>query len=259
MKVNKKVISFIVLVFVLMAYPYYSIITNGIKNSTGWVMLLAMWSPGISAVIIKLYFDRNIKGFGWEFKNFKLFILSYFIPFFIGLLIYSIAWMTGLGELQPLSLLNLILLPTLGVMMSSLFVIGEEIGWRGFLLPEIYRTLSYTKTSFVIAAIWCIYHYPILFLGGYHNGTSVWLSFLFFTLSIIGVSFVVTWIRIKSDSIWPAVLIHSSHNLFFQQYFNPMTVSNSEYTEWFTTEFGAGAAVLYGIAGYYFWRKRHLL
>jgi uncharacterized protein len=36
-------------------------------------------------------------------------------------------------------------------------------------------------------------------------------------------TFVWTWMRLKSDSIWPCVISHASHNTFIQQFFNPLT------------------------------------
>lgn len=52
-----------------------------------------------------------------------------------------------------------------------------------------------------------------------------------------------------------AVIIHASHNLFTQAVFDPLTVDRG-YTEYFTTEFGAGLAITYALVAYWCWRQR---
>jgi len=72
---------------------------------------------------------------------------------------------------------------------------------------------------------------------------------------IISMSFTYTWLRMKSGSVWTAVLLHASHNLFIQSIFTPLTqdTGNSAYC---IDEFGAVLPVAGIILAVYFWTRR---
>ena len=61
--------------------------------------------------------------------------------------------------------------------------------------------------------------------------------------------------RLKSGSLWTAVILHASHNLFIQQVFDRLTVDRGR-TQYFTTEFGLGMALFYLAVAYVCWRRR---
>jgi uncharacterized protein len=69
---------------------------------------------------------------------------------------------------------------------------------------------------------------------------------------LIGVSFVYSWLRLKSGSLYPAVLLHATHNLFIQGLFDPLTIDTGT-TKYIIGEFGAGLAVTGMITGVIFW------
>lgn len=69
------------------------------------------------------------------------------------------------------------------------------------------------------------------------------------------VSFAFTWMRLKSGSLYTGMFMHASHNLFFQDVFDKLTIEKSA-TWYFVDEFGAisaGVAILVAII---FWLKR---
>lgn len=54
---------------------------------------------------------------------------------------------------------------------------------------------------------------------------------------------------VRAGNMWPAVMLHASHNLFVQTIFDVMTV-NGTYTRYVTSEFGIGLTIAYGaVAG----------
>jgi CAAX protease family protein len=72
---------------------------------------------------------------------------------------------------------------------------------------------------------------------------------------IVGISFALSWIRLKSGSLWTAAVFHGSHNCYIQAVFNPLTVSIG-ITPYIIGEFGAGLALMGLVVAYVFWRKR---
>lgn len=125
-------------------------------------------------------------------------------------------------------------------------------------MPELYKKFSYIKTSIIISIVWNVYHYPVLLFSDYNNGISKISSIICFTISVTAICFITTWLRIKSQSMWPALILHATHNYFIQGLFDVITIDKG-YTKIFTTEFGIGLAILYTFVGIYFLRKRFVL
>jgi membrane protease YdiL (CAAX protease family) len=146
----------------------------------------------------------------------------------------------------------------IGMFGSMATALGEEIGWRGFLVPELYITTNYTRTSLISGAIWAAWHYPILIFGHYNNGTPFWYGMICFTVLVMSMSFVFTWFRLKSGSLWTGVMLHASHNLFIQGIFTPLTISTN-HTPYFIDEFGCILPVVTVILAIYFWKRRNEL
>jgi hypothetical protein len=63
------------------------------------------------------------------------------------------------------------------------------------------------------------------------------------------------WLRLKSDSLWPPVLFHASHNVFFPIVFDNLT-QNTGHTLLYTTVFGAAPACTSALLAFYFWTRR---
>lgn len=63
------------------------------------------------------------------------------------------------------------------------------------------------------------------------------------------------WLRLRSDSVWPAAVYHGAHNLLIQGIFDRSTIDTGR-TKWITTEFGIGLTIASIVMGIYFWRRR---
>jgi len=68
-------------------------------------------------------------------------------------------------------------------------------------------------------------------------------------------TFVWAWLRLKSNSIWPCVFLHASHNTFIQQFYDPLTVYRNK-TGYVAGEFGAALLLISIAMALYFWRRR---
>ena len=257
---KKKIIAFLILNF-LLCIPFYFINDAGSESMYMISIFAIMWIPAISSIVIKLFYDKSIKGYGWKLGKLKYILRGYILPVIGGLVVYSFVWIAGLGGLTfenfPGNFVTKILMAaTVGVLFSIITAIGEEIGWRGFLVPELFKSYSFTKTSLIVSGIWAIYHFPGIIYGNYNSGVENWYVLIFFTLQIIGLSFITTWLRLKSGSMWPAIILHASHNLFIQRVFDGLT-KDFGITKYITTDFGAGLAVFYIIIALLIWKNRH--
>ena len=240
---------------------YFLIITSGTIFAADMLYILAwMWCPGIAALLTSILHEKNLNGFGWGFGKPRYLLLSYFLPVSYSFLAYFLVWSSGLGGLQrglDLEFFEFFAISaTLGILLSSLSSIGEEIGWRGFLVPELARVTNFKRTSIISGVIWAVWHYPLILFADYNSGTPAWFGLSCFTVMIIGISFPLAWLRLKSGSVWTAVIFHASHNLFIQQIFDPLT-NDTGATKYFIGEFGIVLALISVPFAYVFWKKRH--
>ena len=222
---NKKIWTFLFVTLAIATPSYYLIIAEGsLAAANGFLVTALMWAPGFAALITCCIFQRNLKGLGWGLGHIKYLIIGYFIPVVAGLIIYCFVWTTHLGNFsieifldQSSShslTLSLFYMASVGVFWySGMTALGEELGWRGFLAPQLMDSSGYTKAALITSIIWALYHYPVLLFSDYHSSTPTWYALTMFTLSIVGISFVAIWLRIKSNSVWPPVFLHASHNL----------------------------------------------
>lgn len=262
-KSTKRVTTFIVLTFLLSILPYIRIISDKTLEGNGLFVFLLMWAPGLAAITTKQLFDKNQKGLGWRIGKLKYIGASYLIPLLACLIVYPAVWLIGVGEVNLLgigetnseSIIRILIYSTLGISGALITATGEEIGWRGFMVPELFKKYSFTKTSIIIGIVWSLYHYPLLLFSDYNNDTSIVLSMIFFTISVFSICFITTWLRMKSGSLWTGAVIHASHNLFVQEIFDPITVDLGS-TRLITTEFGIGLSIVYALVAFYFWKRR---
>lgn len=271
---HKKILVFLALTFAFSSVFYYLIASAGELGDA--TLLGLMWSPGVAALITQLIFNGSLRGLGWKLGPGRYLLVGYGLPAVIALLASGIMWVTGVGALDPSELLArasaqdirgisspvALLVIYLGIMLTwgmlqSLFTaLGEEIGWRGLLVPELSKVNSFTMTALISGAVWAVWHYPLIFLADYHNlGAPLWLSVVCFTVLVFGVSIICAWLRLKSGSVWPAVLLHASHNLFNPEIFMPLTRGNP-LTPYFIDEFGILLPAVTIVIAFYFWTRR---
>ncbi|MGY2131103.1 CPBP family intramembrane glutamic endopeptidase [Hymenobacter sp. HD11105] len=177
--------------------------------------------------------------------------------FFDSKFVTQVATSFGWGALPSglTIMLSFIFLGIFGMAGSMATALGEEIGWRGFLVPELAKTTSFTKTSLIVGIVWAIWHYPILIFADYNSGTPVWYGLACFTTMVVSISFIFTWFRLKSNSLWTGALLHASHNLFIQSFFSPLTADTGR-TNYYSGEFGIVVPVICIFFALYFWRRR---
>lgn len=266
-----RVLAFLLVTFLFSSLFYVLCIQHGMR--AGYVFLL-MWCPGIAGLIVTWLTKRPFREFGWRLGRPKYLLAGWSIPMVYSWPAYLAVWVTGLGGFPNeqaverfRSLLHLHSTPTwfllsfvyvlgsvVAVLFSCLSAAGEEIGWRGFLVPELRQFNSFKRTALISGVIWSGWHLPLIIWSEYNSGTPSWYAVTCFSIIVISISFLFAWIRLRSGSLWPAVLLHASHNAIIQGYLDALTTKHS-WTRYFTGEFGCAMLPLTILWAYWAWRQ----
>ncbi len=268
---------FLVLTLVFSAVPYSVMLSAGSMRVDGGLWVLAvMWCPGLAGMILQFVEHRSLRGLGWGWGKTKFQAIAYLLPLAYAGVAYGSVWLTGLGSvpdtariaraLQSIGIASALpagtsvvvwlgVVGTIGFLQSCLSATGEEIGWRGYLVPRLAAALGPTKATLVTGTVWALWHFPAIFLLEYTGATPSWYSASMFFIMVVGISFPFTWLRLASGSLWTGAFLHASHNAFIQGFFDVITVDTGP-TAYLIGEFGAGLAIAGAITGFLVWRRK---
>ena len=172
------------------------------------------YSPAAAAVITALLFREDIRAFGWGPGKGRYYLFA---------LLFPLVWFPlqggvslALGIVIPAapkeSWENFATFMILFFPVLLIECLGEEIGWRGFLVPQVMKgTGSFILVGLVTAVIWTVWHFPTpnyawLWKNGIPQGLAIGLISI---IGMIGICLVYGWLRLASGSIWPCLLLHT--------------------------------------------------
>lgn len=86
---------------------------------------------------------------------------------------------------------------------------GEEMGWRGYVLPRLQAKYNALVSSLIVGVIWSVWHLPKSFGAGLNKDQ----SFLWYTLFCLAAAVLYTWLYNNTrGSLLLVVLFHASQN-----------------------------------------------
>jgi membrane protease YdiL (CAAX protease family) len=203
-----------------------------IATTVSWS--LAMWAPGLGAIIATRWVageklgTLNLRRLGdWRAYLWAL-LLFPALTVVTGLL----TWILGAGELDtqftaiqrslaavpggaalPAGLFVLIQIGaglTIGPLINTIFALGEELGWRGFLLPRL-LPLGQWRAIVLSGAIWGLWHAPAILQGHNYPTQPVVGVFMMIVFSVL-LGAVFSWLYLRTRSPWAPALAHGSVN-----------------------------------------------
>lgn len=173
------------------AFPLY-LLAPAIISS----MMIAVLDKSVG---IKYFYKKNFAtGF-----HFKWVIICVLLPIVI---IFAAKIADNIVQGQSFNYWNSASSITPGfILMIAIGCIGEEVGWRGYLLPLLLKRHNSLLSSIILGTLWGFWH-----AGDYGEG----IGFLLFVVSTIALSIIMTWLYHKSNgSVLVAILFHFIYNL----------------------------------------------
>jgi uncharacterized protein len=246
------------------------------------LMLLLMWMPALSSAVARLALREGIRDVSFRFGGkvgFRSIGFAVLMPLFVGTVAYGIAWASGLvgfsaitpsvaelamgpaaarlAALEPISrfLVSVALGATVFTVFGCLWAAGEEIGWRGYMLTRLVAA-GVPRPLFASGLIWAAWHLPLILTGVYASGPSPPVSAGLFLITVMGVALVIGVLRLRSGSVWPAIVLHAAWNSLIQNPFDRSSVGRGA-TLW-VGESGVLVAIttlITGLIVYWQWRK----
>ncbi len=223
------------------------------------VLFLAMFTPLASVLLMQLVITRD----GWSRSGWALlglhrsgwrgWGLALLVPVTVLAVVYAIVWATGIGDLVVPSMIGntpVNALFPLMVMVSILVdtftnSLAEEVGWRGYLFPHLLR-LGPGRAMVASGFLHGVWHLPLVFLTPYYHGAgNRWVVVPLFlaTMTVSGAIF--GYLRLTTDSVWPAALAHSTHNTLYEILALVTTMGSP-----LAGEYLAGESGLFTVIGY---------
>jgi membrane protease YdiL (CAAX protease family) len=246
---------YLVLTFTGSAAIWVSSSISTVVHEMGWVVL--MWIPGTAAVMTCWIRREPLRELGWTWRPWRYQLASFFLPLGLSIGVYGLAWISspamfdgtaGIARRLPLGLWL-----TLMVVFNMNLALGEEIGWRGLLVPELARKFGLAGTSWLTGAIWTAWHLPLIIFYGF-GGDAPLAYRLFWALTLmVSMSFALTWLRRRSGSLWTAAILHGTHNLVVQDLLDPMT-ADTRVSSFVLGEFGFALPLAWAGVAMVIWR-----
>lgn len=230
----KSSIQFVTFTFLITWGAWFSVIffTDGSlePGSPAFLMygLGGLLGPVVAAFVTKRFDREFLRQLGKVRVGFAWYITILVIPFILGILPFGIEALVGDGfgfAFETPYYMVALMLP--------MMILGgglEEVGWRGVLLPELLKRYTVLTSTLIVALVWAVWHLPLWFIEGtVQYGSNIgW-----FFISILGTSFILSVVYVKTQSVLLCILLHALFN------------ANSAYFQGDLSSWNEGASVTF--------------
>jgi len=178
-----------------------------------WI-LPTVWSPTIIALVL----TRSMEGAGAVRKEIRT-RLSYrrgsgrwlLLAVIAPPVATAIAVFTARAAGDGSAFIRPAAIPAMVVVQLVTGAVGEELGWRGFLLPRLGRRFGEMTAAWVMAILWSLWHLAAFFVSGMPHQIMPPLSTLLF-VALFGVFLAFVFNR-AGESALATILAHLSMNI----------------------------------------------
>jgi membrane protease YdiL (CAAX protease family) len=203
-------------VAVAFAVPFLgeaSLIVTMMTPTIATVIMLAVITPegGLRKVLSLLGLDRaGLKGWPLAIAGpAAIHLIGFVLLSIAGLAVFAAPQITGSVGFAIFKILS-------GLAVGTLFALGEEIGWRGYMLPRLLG-FGVVPAMLIVGLLHGVWHLPIMLTTDYYHNTGnplLVVPLFLVTLTLAGVFF--GFIRIWTGSVWAVAIAHAAANMAWE-------------------------------------------
>jgi membrane protease YdiL (CAAX protease family) len=214
-------------------------VVPGIPLAAVLLLFPYMWAPAIAHILTRLITREGWKDLGLRphFRHgWPYWLMGWFVPALLTIVGAAVFYLllpryfdptlaiarAGLSRSPRLAGLGpwaFIAIQAAGAILLSpilnaLATLGEEFGWRAYLLPKLMR-LGWRRAVLLLGLIWGVWHWPVIFMGGEYGFKYPgypWVGPLLFIWIVFCFGVFLAWITLRGGSVWPAVIGHAAIN-----------------------------------------------
>ena len=235
------------LAWLLQVYASLLLIRDG--NATAYQALLAvsMFCPLAATLLVKKVFlhQHQPTGIGWKVQGKRRYWLAawfgpavftvlaavLYFAVFPSRLDLSGSWLVTAygGEMDAATLRSQLgvssasyiletglVAITLAPAINMFFALGEEAGWRGYMMPHLKEQLGLLNGRLLGGVIWGVWHWPLMLLVGYEYGTNYLgapvLGLFVWCVVCFALNTLLDWLYEKTGCIWVPSIAHGAFN-----------------------------------------------
>lgn len=238
---DKKALAWFLIITFVISWPLFlvpllfqNLDPTSAQLATQGLWALAMWGPGIAAIVTtlavqkKTFHSLNLNRLGPK----RYYVWAWFLPPLLVIVGGLLSLVFGLVELDmnftmirdalasapggdaipayAVVAIQIAFAILLAPFINVLFALGEELGWRGWLLPNL-MPLGQWKAILISGAIWGVWHAPAVVQGLNYPGYPVAGVFMMIVFcALLGTIF--SWLYLNTKSPWVAALAHGAIN-----------------------------------------------
>jgi membrane protease YdiL (CAAX protease family) len=238
---NRKALTWFLIITFAFSWPLLlaPLLIHGLGPINGRLLLdgfwaAAMWGPGLAAIlttalVLKQPFrSLNLNRLGPK----RLYLWAWFLPAGLSILGGLFTLLFGLAKLDPqltmirnamgsaaaggtvpaelIVAIQIVFAIMLAPFINALFALGEELGWRGFLLPHL-MPLGQWKAILISGVIWGLWHAPAIAQGLNYPGYPVAGIFMMVVFCVL-LAAILSWLYLNTKSPWICALAHGAVN-----------------------------------------------
>lgn len=190
----------------------------GPLTSSSPFFYVAVWAPNIAALVLtsvrggaEAVKDLFVRLFRWRVSPWVWIAAIAFYP----ALMLGVQ-LVGLAFGRPLATVDAWLLVAIGMFNIPALLLGplgEELGWRGYLLPRMLQRTRPATAALVVGSIWMLWHLPAFFASGLPQSG---MALPVFVIAGIALSVFVTWLFVnaKQSILIAGVIPHAIANAY---------------------------------------------
>ncbi|MCB0463880.1 MAG: CPBP family intramembrane glutamic endopeptidase [Flavobacteriaceae bacterium] len=164
-----------------------------------------MWGPGIAAILCFIIFKKtHVRTISLTGTSLQKSVLFFSLPYLVWIILTLIN--SDDNSVKPSFFLEMI-------PFGFLMILGEELGWRGFLQDSL-RNLKEWKKWTILGLMWEFWH----FTRGLTHGElpQIILRKSIFIISVLILTFVIGRLTDKTKSLLIAITLHTWVNIQFE-------------------------------------------